>query len=1036
MSQTGPSTFSRRTRAAAVLAVALLSVPGPAARAQGYFGQNKVQYQSFDWHVYKSPHFDVYYYPEEEAFLEQMVSYAESAYLYLSKALDHEPKYRVPLIFYRTHAEFEQTNVEIGFIGESTGAFATPLEHRVVIPIDQPPDRLYQILTHEMTHIFEFSILFQDSLGRAVRGSAPGWLLEGLASHMGKDEDSLDRMVIRDAVIHGVVPPITKVQGLNFLIYRYGRAAFDFIESKWGAEGIRNFLNEFRKILLSSNIEKAIKEAFGIEADEFDRLFQRYLRQKYLPTLLAKGEPEDYGKEIGFKLPGVHTFSPVLSPSGDLVAVLTTRYYDLDVIILSAKDGKVIKNLTRGFTNEYEFISTAVFEGKTDLAWSPDGDLLAFFVRKENRRRLLIVNALTGREVKNLEVTPSDPASPSFSPDGKKVIFAGNLNGIVDIFEMDLDTGSLRNLTDDEYYDANPSYSSDGKSVLYNRRVDAWWKVFLLDHEDPSRKTQVTFGQTSEVTPSFSRDGSKVYYASDMNGEIFNIYSLDLETGEVRQFTDVAGGYLSPQDRPAERMKSKVVATSYSAGRFGLYEVDTTKPLKVITPAERAGEVGELKPFEPPLKLTVDQSEKRPYTKEKYHVEAVAPIGIGVVSDGTIFGNAAISFSDLLGDHRYWIYVTSVANFQNTDVGYVNLQSRLQHYYRFTDFRDFLVVPTSNTTFARIKGSSVTALTTGFFFPFNSHYRVEGSIGAESRDIIDPTLVKFDDPNTPQKDDFALFSNQRLKSSLGVVGVGFVGDTLRYNAWGPSHGKRFNIGVTTAPFVSGSTGASFTDYNFDYRAYGRASFRSLFAWRVGSLVTQGRGATLFGIGGFNQIRGYRYREFIGDRAIWTNLEFRFPLVDNLRWPWGGSLRWVRALFFLDAGAAWNQEGFFFDRELGKATGFSGVFRDFKFWDSDRHSLRDGRASYGTGFNFRLGIFDLNWTFSKRLPFEQIDRHGPAIDPRDGSSKTCALAIQAARDTNNPSLFVAPLLASAINSCGFERVSDSSWRSDFYIGYEF
>jgi WD40 repeat protein len=1017
----------RRAGALLVVLAALLTLPGAPARAQGYFGKNKVQYQAFDWHVYKAPHFDVYYYPEEEAFLEQMVSYAESAYLYLSKAFDHEPKYRVPLIFYRTHAEFEQTNVDYGFISESELAFAEPFEHRVLLSIDHPPDKLYQILTHEMTHIFEFSILFQDSLGRAVRGNPPAWMMEGLASHMGKDEDSLDRMVIRDAVIHGVVPPITKVQGINFLIYRYGRAAFDFMESKWGAEGIRSFLNEFRKVLLSSNIEKAIKEAFGIDADEFDRLFQRYLRQKYLPTLLEKGEPEDYGKQVGFKLPGVMTFSPVLSPSGDLVAVLTNRYYDLDVVILQAKDGKVIKNLTRGFTNEYEFISTAVFEGKADLAWSPDGDMLAFFVRKENKRRLLILNALNGHEVKNLEIKPSDPASPSFSPDGKKILFSGNLGGVVDIFELDIDSGSLRNLTDDEYYDANPSYSSDGKTILYNRRVDAYWKIFLLDYDDTSRKTQVTFGPTSEVTPTFSRDGKSLYFCSDMNGDIFNVYALDLDSGEVRQYSDVGGGYLNPQDRPAERGKSKVVATAYYGGRFSLYEVDTTKPLKVITPSERAKEVGELKPFEPPLKLTVDQAEKERYTKLKYHVEGAPSVGVGVASDGTVLGNAALNFTDLLGDHNYWLYIFSVANFQNIDAGYVDLSSRLQHFYRFTDYQDFLIVPTSSTTFERIRGNSDIALSTGFIYPISSHYRVQGSIGASSRNIFNPAPMPLDDPSTPKKNDAGFLTTDRLKSSSAEVGVSIVGDTLRYNPWGPWHGKRFNLSAKTAPFASGTDAATYTDYSFDFRAYHKATFRSLFAWRLGSYVTSGKGASLFGIGGFDQLRGYAYREFIGDRALWTNLEFRFPLVDDLHFPFG-SIRWIRGVVFFDAGAAWTQDGFFFDRQLDRLgvsqavadqltrDHFSGFFRDFKFYDSSKHILRDARASYGIGLNFRLGFLDLNWAFAKRLPFEQL------------AFTSCAQAVGLAQNYGE--------LAAAINTCTFKTVPMSNWKSEFYIGYEF
>lgn len=35
------------------------------AEAQFYFGQNKVQYTSFDWQVMETDHFRIYFYAEE-----------------------------------------------------------------------------------------------------------------------------------------------------------------------------------------------------------------------------------------------------------------------------------------------------------------------------------------------------------------------------------------------------------------------------------------------------------------------------------------------------------------------------------------------------------------------------------------------------------------------------------------------------------------------------------------------------------------------------------------------------------------------------------------------------------------------------------------------------------------------------------------------------------------------------------------------------------------------------------------------------------
>jgi len=184
-----------------VLAIASLAVPD---RVLG-FGKNKIVYQNFDWRIYRSPHFDVYYYPEEESLLQEVVSDAESQYMRLSQLLDHEIKFRIPLIYYKTHAEFEQTNVVLDFIPEFVGAFAEPIENRMVLPMDVPPDKKFALIGHELTHVFEFSILYQESLSRAFRANVPSWIMEGLASHLGRDEDNFDRMIIRDAVVNGLI---------------------------------------------------------------------------------------------------------------------------------------------------------------------------------------------------------------------------------------------------------------------------------------------------------------------------------------------------------------------------------------------------------------------------------------------------------------------------------------------------------------------------------------------------------------------------------------------------------------------------------------------------------------------------------------------------------------------------------------------------------------------------------------------------------------------------------------------------------------
>ena len=98
------------------------------------------------------------------------------------------------MIVYATHSAFLQNNIIVGFIPEGVGAFATPVRNRMVTPVDLSDHELQALIQHELTHIFEYDILFADKLGRTIRARPPLWIMEGLASFLAEDEDSFDQM--------------------------------------------------------------------------------------------------------------------------------------------------------------------------------------------------------------------------------------------------------------------------------------------------------------------------------------------------------------------------------------------------------------------------------------------------------------------------------------------------------------------------------------------------------------------------------------------------------------------------------------------------------------------------------------------------------------------------------------------------------------------------------------------------------------------------------------------------------------------------
>src|SRR5689334_3235084 len=135
---------------AIVCALLLLAAAGPAQAQFFSFGENKVQYTDFDWHVLKTEHFDIYYYPEMVDLAERGAFLAEESYRVLEQKFSHNVTNRIPLIFYSSHLHFQQTNTTPGFVSEGTGGFFEFLKGRVVIPYDGSMWDFRHVIRHEL----------------------------------------------------------------------------------------------------------------------------------------------------------------------------------------------------------------------------------------------------------------------------------------------------------------------------------------------------------------------------------------------------------------------------------------------------------------------------------------------------------------------------------------------------------------------------------------------------------------------------------------------------------------------------------------------------------------------------------------------------------------------------------------------------------------------------------------------------------------------------------------------------------------------
>src|SRR6185295_13991504 len=183
-----PSPLPRTALRLAVALAALVYLPGDAS-AQ-YFGRNKVQYEHFHWQVLKTEHFDIHFYPEEESAVREAARMAERWYGRLSSIFGREFTERKSIILYADQADFQQTTVTRGLIGEGTGGFTEGFRTRVVLPFTGNFEDTDHVLGHELVHVFQYDILQDRHAGQpetSVRSAPvdlPLWFVEGMAEYL------------------------------------------------------------------------------------------------------------------------------------------------------------------------------------------------------------------------------------------------------------------------------------------------------------------------------------------------------------------------------------------------------------------------------------------------------------------------------------------------------------------------------------------------------------------------------------------------------------------------------------------------------------------------------------------------------------------------------------------------------------------------------------------------------------------------------------------------------------------------------------
>lgn len=536
----------------AVAVVSLLSLGVQEASGQ-YFGRNKVQYSDFDWKVLQTEHFDIYHYASAQEAAVEAGRMAERWYARLSRILDHEIRGRQPIVLYADHPGFEQTNAVFGQIGEATGGVTEPLKRRIVLPLGASLKESDHVIGHELVHAFQFDITGQgpDAVGLDIPVALrmPLWFIEGMAEYLSiGSKDAFTTQWVRGAIKAEELPEWGDLRKPRYFPYRYGHALWAYIGGRFGDDAVGQLL---KGAMRTGDMRQAFNKVLGIPADTLIRDWHEALERSQKPVLEATRPAEDFGRKLlSEETSGTQrNLGPALSPDGKWVVFASEKsLFAMELFLANTETGEIEQKLTETVRDpHFESLQWLSSSG----AWSPDGERFAVAAVVRGRPVIAIFDPFEGKKLREIRVPEvGEIFNPTFSPDGRRLAFSGQVEGVTDLFVLDLDTKELRRLTDDMHADLQPAWSPDGRWIaevtdrftteLERLRIGAP-RLALVDPETGERREVEAFTDGKHVNPQWGAGGEELFFLSDRNG-VTNLYRMELADGRLYQITDLQTG--------------------------------------------------------------------------------------------------------------------------------------------------------------------------------------------------------------------------------------------------------------------------------------------------------------------------------------------------------------------------------------------------------------------------------------------------------------------------------------------------------------
>ncbi len=176
--------------------------------------------------------------------------------------------------------------------------------------------------------------------------------------------------------------------------------------------------------------------------------------------------------------------------------------------------------------------------------FSPDSSKITFMSRMHGGgitdEEIYVMNSDGTGLIRLTDNDPLRDADPSFSPDGRTIIFScEEAIGDADICTVPADgSGPPTKIQNDAAQDSGPKYSPDGSRVAYYSTPGVYSsnEIYTMPSGGGVAK-QLTTNDAPDTNPTYSPDGTRIAFDSLRIGGVGDIYTMDTNGSNLTQLT-------------------------------------------------------------------------------------------------------------------------------------------------------------------------------------------------------------------------------------------------------------------------------------------------------------------------------------------------------------------------------------------------------------------------------------------------------------------------------------------------------------------